>query len=271
MRIAILSDIHGNLPALSAVLDDAVQHRVTVFWCLGDVVGYGPWPVQCWSVLEKLDISSDAWVVGNHDLELVDGLEGGQYFQGEYFHGEAKTVLEHHRQLCQSASPELMQQIGQIKAIAQPLPGVILAHGVPKPQDKTWTVTKVTTSKIDAEQALTDLLQAGLRPKLIVVGHSHRTLFWQRAAGPNALEAVWHEEMPYGELGLGNMQAQPVYLNPGSVGQPRDDGPEASYCILDWEKKSVYFRRVAYPLEFTRQKMRELGYPSALIERWYVG
>ena len=268
MRVAILSDIHGNLPALNAVLDDASSRKIKTFWCTGDVVGYGPWPVQCWTSLRALGIAENDWVAGNHDLGLIDGLCGGQYFNEEYFGREARIVLDYHRRVYRDF-PELFEQIRRVKTIARPRPNVILAHGVPKPHDATWTVTKYTTSKMDAEQALADLSRVGLQPQLIVVGHSHRALFWRRTAGHAGDPAVWQEEVPQGEISLGDLDRQIVYLNPGSVGQPRDEGPEASYCYIDWDKMTVCFHRVPYPLELVKNKMLELGYPQTLIDKWY--
>ena len=268
MRVAILSDIHGNLPALNAVLDDAMQLNIDSYWCLGDVVGYGPWPVQCWSTLKSLNIAESAWVVGNHDLGLIDGLDGGKYFMGEYFNEEARTILEHHRQVCRDF-PSIFDQIRQIQTIVQPHPGLVLAHGVPKPGDITWTVTKYTTSRVDAEQAIADLTQARIEPRLIVVGHSHQAIFWRRkicAAGT----VRWHEEPARGEINLGDLSDEIVYLNPGSVGQPRDEGPEASYCYIDWEAGTITFRRIPYAVALTRNKMLALDYPQTLIDKWYV-
>jgi predicted phosphodiesterase len=269
MRVAILSDIHGNLPALNAVLDDAVNQKIKTFWCLGDIVGYGPWPAQCWSSLQKLDIAKNAWVVGNHDLGLVEGLYGGEYFNDEYFNEEANTILNYHRQICRTNFPEIFEQIEQIQAITEPRPGVVLAHGVPKPEDITWTVTKYTTSKVDAEQAVTDLSEAGLTPQLIAVGHSHRALFWRRVPAGADSDIEWQEENPQGEIPLGDLSQQIVYLNPGSVGQSRDEGRQAGYCYIDWDTMTVCFRRVPYPLELTRHKMIDLGYPQTLIDKWY--
>ena len=268
MRVDIFSDIHGNLPALGAVLDDAIGHGVETFWCLGDVVGYGPWPIQCWSALRTLGLAKNAWVAGNHDLGLVEGLYGGHYFNGQYFNEAAKTVLDLHRELCRMSYPEIFEQIKELPTIAEPQPGVILAHGSPKPEDPTWTVTKYTTSKTDAEQALADLGRAGLNPHLIVVGHSHYPLFWRRMTLADNSEPVWREEEPQGETPLGDLQQQTIYLNPGSLGQPRD-GSEASYCYLDWETMTVCFRRTPYPRLQTKQKMLELGYPEKLICQWY--
>jgi len=267
MRVAILADIHGNLPALNAVLDDAARQKIKTFWCVGDVVGYGPWPAQCWSALQKLNIAPTGWVVGNHDLGLVDGLCGGQFFNEEYFDEEARTVLTYHRQVCRTDYPQILAHIGQLQAIATPQPGVILAHGVPKPTDPTWTVTKYTTGKVDAEQAVADLTQAGLSPRLIVVGHSHCALLWRRVLTETGPE--WQQEPPRGEIALGDLEQQIVYLNPGSVGQPRDEGRQASYCYLDWDTMTVCFRRVSYPLDLTRRKMVELGYPEMLVKKWY--
>lgn len=252
MRVAILSDIHGNLPALNAVLQDAASRQINTFWSLGDVVGYGPWPVQCWMRLQSLAIDENAWVVGNHDLGLINR---------SYVDGDAATVINYQREVCQL----IQKQIGRMKVIAQPRRGVILAHGVPKPNDPYWTVTKYTKTKADPNQAVRDLLKAGIKPQLIIVGHTHKALFWRRGHQ----EDKWQEVYPKGEIPLGDLDQQIVYLNPGSVGQPRDEGREASYCYIDWEKMSVCFRRIPYDLAQTRQKMKAFGYPETLIERWY--
>jgi predicted phosphodiesterase len=267
MLVAILSDIHSNPLALDAVLKDAASKHIKTFWCLGDVVGYGPWPVPCWVRLRNLAIADNAWVVGNHELGLVNGLFGGRYFSKEYFDGDAERVLHHHRQVCQQADPSILEQIKKLKFIAQPRPGVILSHGAPKPNDVTWTVTKYTQRKTDADQAIENLSNIGIQPQVIVVGHTHKAIFWRRVIGQG--RPKWEALTPRGEIPLGDPSRQTVYLNPGSVGQPRDDGRKASYCYIDWNKMMVCFRRVPYKLELVRQKMTELEYPHTLIEEWY--
>ena len=203
-------------------------------------VGYGPWPVQCWATLQRLNIAKDGWVVGNHDLGLINGLDGGHYFRGEYFNKEAQIVLDYHRQASQHFRP-LFEEINQLPTIVEPKSGIILAHGVPRPDDQTWTVTKYTVSQVDAEQAVSDLGQVGLNPKLIAVGHSHKALFWRRSGQVGSEEVCWTEEEPQGEISLGDLDNEIVYLNPGSIGQPRDGGHEARYCYLDWETMTVSF------------------------------
>lgn len=268
MRVAILSDIHANRPALLAVLNDAKKEGITDFWCLGDVVGYGPWPIQCWKELEKLDISQDGWVVGNHDLGLIDGLDGGKYFNGYYFKDDAKKILTSHRQVCKQV-PDIIEQIKNTKVISQPRAEVVLAHGHPKPIDVTWTVTMYTKKKSEADDAIEHLSKVDIYPKVIVVGHTHRAMFWRRM-NDNNNETAWEEMKPEGIIAL-DLDSYIVYLNPGSVGQSRDEGREASYCYIDWHKKEVVFRRVPYRLELTRKKMEKLGYPETLIKMWYSG
>ena len=74
MKTAILSDVHGNLPALHAVIEDAYDASVTEFWYLGDAVGYGPYPFQVWQELQQLEIANEAWLAGNHEWGLLGKL-----------------------------------------------------------------------------------------------------------------------------------------------------------------------------------------------------
>lgn len=261
MRVAILADIHGNLPALDAVLEDATNHNIDAYWCLGDVVGYGPWPVQCWKQVRALGISEDAWVLGNHELGLINKL-----CREFYSDGDAKTVLEYHLQICERDHIDILDQISQMKAIVQPMPGVILSHGAPKPDDVLWTVTKYTQTELDAEQALSAL--SAITPKLIAVGHSHKPMFWRRTKDDR--QAQWIDEPIRDTIPLGDPSHQPVYCNPGSVGQPRDLPGGARYCYIDWDGGAVCFRRVPYPVELTRAKMQNLQYPQKLIDQWYA-
>jgi len=266
MRVAILADIHGNLPALDAVLNDAARKGIKTFWCLGDVVGYGPWPVHCWKTVQELKIDENAWVVGNHDLGLLN--EQNRVLYTDRY---ARVVLDRHYEDCQMGYPSIFEQIKRIKTIAQPRPDVILAHGVPKPNDTFWTVTKYTKTKIDPEQAVADLSKEGIHPQIIAVGHTHKAIFWRKRVDQNPKDTKWLKEEPEGEMPLGDLSYQVVYLNPGSVGQPRGQGRKASYCYIDWNQMTVCFRRVRYRLKSTRTRMEELGYPRKLIQDWYSG
>jgi len=266
MKTAILSDIHSNLPALNAVLDDAARLHITNFWCLGDVVGYSAWPVQCWKRLNSLEIEENAWVAGNHDVGVIGDID-------RYVDGDAKTVLIKHRQACEKAAPDILRQIRKTKdkVIAQPRPGVVLAHGVPKPSDSFWTVTKYTETKEDPKGAVDDLHTIGIDPHLIIVGHTHKSIFWRRRNGGSPYD--WVEIDPIGEILINDWSDHIIFMNPGSVGQPRptDVSREASYCYIDWDSQAVCFRRVPYHIERTREKMQELDYPQTLIDRWYSG
>jgi predicted phosphodiesterase len=212
-------------------------------------------------MMRALKIPDDAWVAGNQELGLLQGAHAN------YCDGDARKVIIFHRQVCEK-HPDILDQIKRMRIIAQPMPGVILAHGVPKPNDNFWTVTKYTETAADPEQAVHGLSAVGIHPRVIAVGHTHRACFWHRMDDRNA-DAKWNQKNAEAEVSLGDLDHQVVYLNPGSVGQPRDGSREAGYCYIDWDKMTVCFRRVSYPLHLTRAKMIELHYPEKLIHDWY--
>lgn len=258
MRVAILSDIHSNLPALNAVLEDVASMGVSEYWCLGDVVGYGPWPIQCWERLKGLELNRNTWIVGNHELGLLN-------HQNSYADGDAKTVLQYHRETCETSYPDIFNQIKDMLAMTYPLPHVVMAHGVP---NKTVfsTVTKYPKTSLDFRRAVAAFSELGASPSIILGGHSHCASFWY---SNNEEGSQWTEGAPVeGGRSFSFSSDQRVYINPGSVGQPRD-GKTASYCYMDFKEKTVCFRRVSYSRKVVKDTMMKLGYPQKLMDDWY--
>jgi len=242
MRIAVLSDIHSNLAALEAVLGSL--GTVDAVWHLGDVVGYGPEPD---GVVQRLRDVAAVGVRGNHD----DAACGGTTI--ESFNVDARAAAEWTRarigketRTYLAALPELIAPAGS---------GFTLVHG--SPRHPIW---EYLDSPWAAEQNL-----ALLETPHCFVGHTHVPIvFRQRRHGGIAATEV----PPESHLRLDDRR---VVLNPGSVGQPRDGNPAASYLILDTAEGLATWRRVAYDIGATQAAMKAAGLPPRLIRRLSFG
>jgi predicted phosphodiesterase len=238
MRVAVISDIHGNLHALDAVLDSIATEAPDAVWCLGDLVGYGPRPNRCCArVAERADVC----LIGNHDLGVLGRLD-----LAEFSHDAAESA-RWTREVLTEESRTYLESLEPTGEEA----GVGLYHA--SARDPVWEYV------LSAAGALASLAVA--TAPIVLVGHSHVALTFS-LAGPRLLGGL----APDGtELELAG--AKRWLLNPGSVGQPRDGDPRAAYLLLDLSAKHARFRRVPYPVERTQAEIRERGLPEALAER----
>jgi len=236
MRLAILSDIHANLPALEAVLGDVEGAAVDELWCLGDVVGYGAQPDECASlVAERCALC----LVGNHDLAVLGEIDVDE------FAPDAADAARWTRHVLAAEWHEYLATLQPAAAVH----GVELYHG--SARDPVWDY-------VLSEEAAWSTLQATQSP-LVLVGHSHV---------PLAL-ALDGDGVAGGVAGAGTtigLDSTRWLLNPGSVGQPRDGDARAAYLLLELGRTAT-FRRVSYPIEQTQAEIRERGLPDALAER----
>jgi predicted phosphodiesterase len=237
MRVAVVSDIHGNLHALEAVLADVERERVDELWCLGDVVGYGPRPNECCdAVRERAAIS----LCGNHDLAVLGTLDVTE-FSGDAAaaaHWTAGVIGTEQREWLSSLAP-----LGERRDTQ-------LFHA--SPRDPVWEY-------VLSEPAALAGLQATTAP-LVLVGHSHV-----------ALAIAWDGDRLDGGLAPADttieLAGRRWLANPGSVGQPRDGDPHAAWLLLDEEADRATYRRVEYDVEQTQEEIRERGLPDALASR----
>jgi diadenosine tetraphosphatase ApaH/serine/threonine PP2A family protein phosphatase len=237
MRVAVVSDIHGNLHALEAVLADVAAHAVDEVWCLGDVVGYGPRPNECCDLVrERATIS----LCGNHDLAVLGALDVGE-FSGDAAAAARWTAAvlgEEQRDWLSSLQPLGRRREAQ------------LFHA--SPRDPVWEY-------VLSEAAALAGLRATDAP-LVLVGHSHV-----------ALALAWHGDLIEGGLAPAEttVELAPArwLVNPGSVGQPRDGDPRAAWLLLDEQEHRASFQRVVYDVERTQEEIRERGLPDALASR----
>jgi diadenosine tetraphosphatase ApaH/serine/threonine PP2A family protein phosphatase len=237
----IISDIHANLAALEAVLDDA-PHFDEV-WCLGDLVGYGPKPNECVQRVRGLPHTS---LAGNHDWAALGKLDLNS------FNAIARVANEWtQRQLTSSAriyldglSPSLQRD------------DFTLAHA--SPREPVWEYI------MDASTAYRNFDR--FSTPFCLVGHTHIPVLFELDEEHDSCQVLLP---PFPEpVKLG---AHRAIINPGSVGQPRDGDPRAAYGVLNTENMTFEFRRVAYPVQITQERMRAQGLPQRLIDRLQVG
>jgi predicted phosphodiesterase len=239
VRIAVVSDIHSNLLALDAVL--AKVGSVDAIWHLGDVVGYGPEPD---AVVDRLKAHAAIGVRGNHDAAATGGTEI------DWFNPEARLAMEWTRAAISESTRTWLAALPQRRIESD----FTLVHG--SPRDPTW---EYVTSAALARAGLSAIsTEHGLH------GHTHVPIAFtevdgrMRTLAPRAGNTV--------ALGEGR-----TLLNPGSVGQPRDRDPRASYLILDLEAKTATWGRVTYDAAAVGALMRAAGLPPRLADRLLVG
>ena len=241
MRIAVISDIHGNWHAFEAVLADVEQEQVDEIWCLGDIVGYGPQPNRC---VEETRAHSAVCLLGNHDLAALGKAD---------LAGFSPDAAESARWTMTVLDPDALAYLETLEPKGE-RSGVQLFHA--SPRDPVW---EYVLSESAVRIAL-ELTTAGL----VLVGHSHIPI--ALLSNGNALAGGLAKGGSEIELTEGRW-----LLNPGSVGQPRDGDPRAAYLLIDLETRHAHFRRVPYDIEATQAEIREAGLPEALAERLTEG
>ncbi|MDZ7372382.1 MAG: metallophosphatase family protein [candidate division KSB1 bacterium] len=241
MRIAILSDIHANLEALIAVLEDIEKQDLDAVLCLGDVVGYGPDPVECINTMKTISLFV---LAGNHDHAAVD------LTSAQDFNPVARAAVEWtRRQLDEPARAYL----ASLPLTRQDL-GVYFVHGSPfRPEEWNYIL-----SAADAGRAF-DCFEE----PVCFVGHSHVPLVLELGQ-----DGRIRYRDPYGTVFQGDRR---YIVNVGSVGQPRDGDPRAAYGIWDRTQKAFELRRVAYDVQSVQRKILQAGLPPLLAYRLAYG
>ena len=241
MRYLILSDVHANLVALQAVLADAPGFDE--IWCLGDLVGYGPNPNEC---IERIQEFPHVSLAGNHDWAALGKLDIRN------FNTDARAATVWTRSELTPGSRDYL--VGLPTHLEQD--GFCMAHA--SPREPVWEYI------LDANVAYANF--AHFSSQICLVGHTHIPLIFELNPKRQRCEAM----IPplNGAVKLGTRR---MIINPGSVGQPRDGDPWASYALLDTEDMTWEFRRVPYSVEITQERMRARDLPRRLIDRLEIG
>ncbi len=240
MRYALVSDIHGNEEALRAVFarlapDDALL-------CMGDSVGYGPDPNACLALLRD---RVHAAVLGNHDVAAVDG-EGF-----EHFNPAARLAIEWTRGVL---APDLAAWLDGL-AYEVRMPDYLMVHGAPV------TYFRYIEDNADAAEAF-----AATDARLVFIGHTHIAEYY--ALGPSGEIAHGHRQNG-GDLALDPLTR--YIVNPGSVGQPRDLNPDASFAFYDDAAQTIVWQRAAYAIPDVQAKIGAARLPEVCARRLAVG
>ena len=238
MRIAIIADIHANLAAFQAVLDDIQrQGRVKEFWCLGDIVGYGPEPQQCLKLLRSL---KHVCVAGNHDWAAIEKISTAN------FNPDAAAACRWTAQQLNSDDIAYLDSLPLTIKKGR----FTLVHG--SPREPIWEYVISTN--------LAEVNFSFFETPFCLVGHSHIPLvFKEEQEEPHSGKLI-----PAIKLLLGENR---LIINPGGVGQPRDGDPRASYAIYESDLGIIRLHRVPYDIDATQEKIMQAGLPLRLATR----
>ncbi|MGI8999931.1 MAG: metallophosphoesterase family protein [Candidatus Limnocylindria bacterium] len=242
MRIAVLSDIHANLPALEAVLADLAE--IDQVWVLGDIVGYGPQPDEVISTLQAMGARS---VLGNHDGAAIGTVDAA------YFNPDARKAIEWTAETIDVNSRSYLATLPEVRRDGE----LTAVHG--SPRDPIWEY--ITSSAIAADNF------EFFETRICLFGHTHLPIAYRLVEGAG-------EAIPGLAGDVVTLDGGRALLNPGSAGQPRDGLPDAAYAILDISDEAtgtVSFHRVRYEVDRTQRLMRDAGLPARLVERLTYG
>ncbi len=246
MQYLIISDMHGNAEALSTVLRRVRRKRIDAHLVLGDLVGYGAGPNQVVEAIRGLP-GPVFKVRGNHD-KVASEIENGSNFN--------QAALTAARWTTQHLAPSNLRFVRELEKGPIALPeGFWICHGSPLDEDQ------YVLSIFDAWEIL-----SRFEGDLVFFGHTHiPSVFVSR--GNETRVALLR-----GPSGSIRLEPGVRYLvNPGSIGQPRDRDPRASYMTYDTERRVVRWYRVDYPIARAQQRILKAGLPKVLAERLALG
>ena len=235
MRYFIFSDVHANIEAFDAVLSAIAEEHVDRIIFLGDIVGYGAQPNEAVTRLKQL--KPDAMVRGNHDKVIAE-IEDGIGFQDLAYASAMWSRLQ-----MQSDNKAYLRRIPQGPITLEQ--DIQISHG--SPHDEDFYIL----SHSDAQPILHQS-----ESWIVFYGHTHLPMIY-------STESRFSQHYPEEDEFYYRLSGDRQYLiNPGSVGQPRDLNPKASFALLDAAEKLIYIKRVEYDIQAAQRKIREAGLPT---------
>ena len=237
-RVGIFSDIHGNLHALEAVLEQLEKEKVDMMVCCGDVVGYGAKPNECVELIRKLNIPT---IAGNHDhaaLLLTDISN---------FNEIAKAAVLWTKKVLTEENVEFLRQLPlTLRDIAN---NVFYVHASPKEPGEWHYILTMGEARTNFNY---------FQEQACFIGHSHQPFIIENDEGNLACPTRPEIDIRDGKRYL---------INVGSVGQPRDHNPRACFVVLDFEEGRLEIKRTDYDLSGAQQAIINAGLPRELAER----
>ncbi len=237
MRYAIVADIHGNLEAFIEVKKQFKKENIDKYICLGDIVGYGANPKECIELSKKL---FDVIIAGNHDWAAA-GI-----FALSHFNLYARKAVEWTEHIISKENKQFLKSL----PLYIEMEGFEIVHGSLYHPDEFNYIFNET----DAQKTF-NLMKS----QICFIGHSH---------APIILIKDKDDKINYSTTNEMQLSGDNKYIiNVGSVGQPRDGNPKASFCIFDTEKRQIQIRRISYPVAIAQEKIINTGLPHFLAIR----
>ncbi len=240
MRWGIFCDIHANLEALDAVLAALTRERIDRYLCLGDIVGYGANPRECIAEIKRIDAPT---IAGNHDWAAV-GL-----FDIAYFNPAAKAAVLWTRQNLTYEDKEFLKSLDLVYQEDE----LTLVHGSLQNPGQFEYILDISSAARTFEL---------LRTRVCSIWNSHAPVIFIKEG----------ENYSFTFQTKVKLKASQMYIvNAGSVGQPRDENPQASFVVYDSESKEIEIKRVPYDVQKAKDKIIKAGLPKMLAERLVLG
>lgn len=246
MRIAVIADIHANLAALDAVLARIAELAADAVVCLGDLVGYNAEPTPC---IDRVRQACAVVVAGNHDRDCLHAPQPGTNKLARHAIEWTRDQLDGPHRAYLAALPPLVRTDDYVAAHGSYLSDIYVSGYV------TSTMLEKNLIAIAARDGW---------PAVAMCGHTHVPMFGR-------WDGVAVHESGLREPETWPRSARAVILNPGSVGQPRDGDPRASFAVVDFETRAVHIERVDYDVERTCAANARAGLPPELSQRLREG
>ena len=253
-RFAIISDIHGNRYAFQAVLTRMAKLNVDGVVCLGDIVGYGPHPGECLDLVVKY---CSHIVQGNHDEAVVDP------YCADAFNGAAREAIFWTRDAIGPLHLSALLQLQPVVHIG-PDESVLCVHDSPTPLPTNYV----------HDRQIASMAFVGVEEPICLVGHTHMPLVFETAITCPETELAPADVtafIPTDRVPIELMSDRRYICNPGSVGQPRDCDPRASFAVLDLEAMTFTVHREEYDIAAAQADTLQAGLPTILADRLAVG
>jgi predicted phosphodiesterase len=236
MKYAVLSDIHSNLEALQVVLKHTEQQKCTHYICLGDIVGYGPNPRECLQIIRELNCPV---VMGNHDEYCATNhdLAG--------FNLMASDAIKWTREQLDEDEKNWLHGLKYVRNVES---FTIVHATLDLPEKWAYVFDKLAASASFNYQ----------HTSVCFNGHTHVPIAFVR--GPTGIQGGLYTRIKI-EVG------RKYFINVGSIGQPRDRNPKASYVIFDLINNLIELHRLNYDIPTTQKKIRAAGLPVSLADR----
>ncbi len=241
MKYGLISDIHGNLEALTAVLEELDRQDVDEILCLGDVIGYGPNPEEC---LELVRRRASVILAGNHDHAALGLLDTS------YFNPYARRAVEWTAHHISEAAQKFLRE----RPLMREFDHFTIVHATPL-QPEMWNYV------LSVEDALENFPH--FHGQACFIGHSHVPVIIAQD-NDGGVRVLKQEELKF-------QQSERYIINIGSVGQPRDGDHRAACAVYDDEAREYRLLRVEYDFAATQAKIRKMGLPAFLADRLALG